>query len=111
MATQSTADVQDVYDRLAAEHLGTNGVTMGRALSNDVLKINNKIFAFVMGERLVVKLPSARCTSLLADGEAHPFSSGGRTMKEWVAVDLPPGKAGEKTWRALMAAARAYVGG
>ncbi len=111
MATHSSTDVREVYDRLAAEHLSTDGVTMGRALSNDVLKVNNKIFAFVMGERLVVKLPAARCSALIADGEAGPFGSGGRTMKEWVAVDLPPGNAGEKAWRGLMGDARAYVGG
>jgi hypothetical protein len=106
----TAADAQEVFDGLAAEQLTAPGVTKGRGLSNEVLKVNNKIFAFVNDGRLVVKLPAARCAALLADGQAVPFTSGGRTMKEWVAVGLPAVAGGDKTWRDLMAEANAYVG-
>jgi hypothetical protein len=104
------ADAQLVFDRLAAEQSAAPNVTMGRGLSNKVLKVNNKIFAFVNDGRLVVKLPAARCASLVGGGDGVAFTSGGRTMKEWVAVALPPGAGGEPVWRELMAEAHAYVG-
>jgi hypothetical protein len=97
-----------VFEQLADEWLAAPNVTMGRSLSNEVLKVDNKIFAFVNDGRLVVKLPSARCKSMVAEGAATPFTSGGRTMKEWVAVPLPP--AGAQAWRALMTDANAFVG-
>jgi hypothetical protein len=46
---------------------------------------------------------------LVAEGTAIPFESGGRTMKEWVAVE-PPAEAGDDSWRRLMSDAIAYVG-
>jgi len=106
---RTTADPQAVFDRLAAEHLTAPGVTRGRGLSNEVLKVDNKIFAFVNDGRLVVKLPAARCAELLAIGDAVAFTSGGRTMKEWVAVGLPTGADGDGVWADLMGAAKAYV--
>lgn len=109
-AKRSSVDPQEVFDRLAAEQLAAPDVSMGRGLSNEVLKVNNKIFAFVNDGRLVVKLPAARCAALLADGDAVAFTSGGRTMKEWVAVGLPTGSDGGPVWRDLMAEAKAYVG-
>ncbi|MDQ1709041.1 MAG: hypothetical protein QOG49_426 [Frankiaceae bacterium] len=111
LAGRGTAiDAQRVYDGLAAEQQADGDVTIGRALSNDVLKVNNKIFAFTNGGRLVVKLPADRCVALVASGAAAPFTSGGRTMKEWVAVALPGSRA-KKVWGDLVADAKTYVGG
>jgi len=98
---------EDVYDELATEQLARPGVTLGRALQNEVLKINGKIFAFLNRDRLVVKLPRDRAATMVEAGDAVPFESGGRVMKEWVAVgDLDPDR-----WRQLMTDARGYVGG
>ena len=111
MAGKSDAvDAQGVFDRLAAAQLEAADVSMGRGLTNEVLKVKNKIFAFVNDGRLVVKLPAARCGALLADGVAVPFTSGGRTMREWVAVALPTGSDGDPAWRDLMDEAKAFVG-
>jgi hypothetical protein len=96
-------DARDRYEELATEFLGHPGVSMGRALSNEVLKVNNKIFAFRKGEDLVLKLPASRVGELLAAG-SKPFQSGGRTMKEWVAV---PAQAG--SWRELMTESKVFV--
>jgi hypothetical protein len=76
-------------------------VTIGRALHNDALKIDGKIFAFFQRDRLVVKLPADRVRALVASG-AEPFTSGGRTMREWVAVK--PRTAAEQQRLALDAA-------
>ena len=96
-------DARDLYDELATEFLDQPDVSMGRALSNEVLKINDKIFAFRKDEYLVVKLPVARVGELLAAG-SKPFESGSRTMKEWVAVPVEAG-----SWRELMTEAKRFV--
>jgi len=101
------ADARRVYDALVAAWLGEAGVTLGRALQNEVLKVNNKIFAFLSRDRLVVKLPAARAAAMVTAGEAEVFESGGRRLKEWVAVPaVDPDR-----WQALMADAHGYVGG
>jgi len=90
------------YQQLADEFLALPGVTMGKALSNDVLKIDGKIFAFLTEAGLVVKVPSVRVAQLI-DAGGEPFHSGGRRMKEWVAV------ADQGQWHDLMAEAMAFV--
>ncbi len=99
-------DARARYDELAATYLGRPDVTVGRALQNDVLNVNGKIFAFLSKDRLVVKVPAAQAGELVASARAEPFRSGGRTMKEWVAVEPSDGD-----WRQLMGDAYEYVGG
>jgi hypothetical protein len=98
---------RDLYDGLAGEYLRRPEVSVGRALQNDVLNVSGKIFAFVSHDRLVVKVPAAQAAELVASGTAEPFGSGGRTMKEWVALGMPA--RGGRLWRELMADAFAYV--
>ena len=107
---ESTNDTQKLYDELASEYLQRPGVTIGRALQNDVLKVDSKIFAFLRSRRLVVKLPAKQAASLVEEDKAVPFESGGRTMKEWVAVEAPADP-GDDLWRRLMSDAVDYVGG
>jgi hypothetical protein len=104
MNMRNAMSAQELYEDLAEEQLRAPEVSLGRALSNNVLKANGKIFAFLKGDRLVVKLPAARCGMLLAAG-AVPFESGGRKMKEWVAV------ADQAGWPDLMDEARIHVAG
>jgi hypothetical protein len=56
---------------------------------------------------LVVKLPAGRCAELVAAGHGRPFTSGGRQMREWVAV--PDEHAHD--WMRLAEDAYAFVGG
>lgn len=103
---------QDGYDELAREYLTRPGVSVGRALSGDALKVNAKIFAFLKHDRLVVKLPAPQASALVADGEAVQFESGGRKMREWVSVGwsaAPAGPSAYDRWRALMSDAISYV--
>jgi hypothetical protein len=97
---------EEVYERLAAEQLRKPGVSIGRTMHNEVLTVHGKIFAFRKGDRLVVKLPAAEVADLIRDGRGLPFQSGGRVMREWVAVELPDDGA---AWARLMATARQYV--
>jgi hypothetical protein len=78
----------------------------GQGFGSRALKINNRIFAMLVGGRLVVKLPRARVAELIETGRGQPFDAGkGRPMKEWVALT-----GDEAECRALVVQAQAFVG-
>ena len=101
------------YTALVAAFLGRPGVTHGsegpvtrRAFGSDALKVDNRIFAMLVRERLVVKLPRKRVDALVAQRDGQRFDSGhGRLMKEWLALD--PGS--EQDWEAIATEAMAFV--
>lgn len=72
----------------------------------NALKINNKIFAMLVQNRFVVKLPAQRVNEIVASGEGEPLETGqGRVQKEW--VSLNPTSSLE--WLPLAQEARTYV--
>ena len=78
-----------------------------RGFGSAGLKVGGKLFAMLMQERLVVKLPRHRVEELVADGSATPFESGGgRVMREWAAV---PASEADR-WVGIAEEARSYVG-
>jgi hypothetical protein len=65
--------------RTAPQKFGSNG-----------LKVNGKLFALFTQGTLVVKLPPARVSSLVAEGAGKPFDPGHRRlMKGWLTVINP----------------------
>ena len=97
---------REVYDELVDLFLSRPGVALGRSLSNETLTVGGKIFAFLKGDQLVVKLPRAEVVALLEAGEGEAFTAGGRTMREWIAVPWTT----RETWASLMQQAFAFVG-
>ncbi len=96
------------FDRIARAHLADPAVSSGRMFGSEGLKVNGKVFAMLVKDELVVKLPVQRCASLITSGIGRPFDPGhGRLMKEWASV--PP--AHSRRWRRLVDEARAYVDG
>lgn len=80
-------------------------VTAGTMMAAYGLKVRGKIFAMVVRDALVVKLPKARVDQLVARGEGRPFEpSPGRRMKEWVSLDVAPA-----SWLAFAREAYAFV--
>jgi TfoX/Sxy family transcriptional regulator of competence genes len=71
------------------------------------LRINNKIFAMLVKDKLVVKLPKSRVDALIASGKGERFDPrhDGRLMKEWVSV----APASEEEWLDLAREAMEFV--
>jgi hypothetical protein len=79
-----------------------------RGFGADALTVDGSIFAMVREDALVLKLPAARVSALIASGDGAPFGAGrGRPMKEWVAVAAVD----PDSWRSLAEEAWAFVGG
>ena len=93
------------FEQLAAAYEGRPGVSHGRIWHNDGLKVNEKIFAMVVHDQLVVKVPAAEAAELVAAGSGTLFEPRpGRAMREWVSVAaIDPSR-----WRQLVADAFAY---
>ena len=71
------------------------------------LRVSGKIFAMLVHDALVVKLPRARVDELVSSGIGERFDPGhGRIMKEWVAVSAESAA----DWIELATDALAFVG-
>ena len=100
------------WEALVTDVLAAGSATYGneggpqRAFGATSLKTDGKIFAMLVKDRLVVKLPAARVTEVMENGAGERFDPGhGRIQKEWLAV------AGDDPaeWRALATESEAYV--
>jgi hypothetical protein len=98
-----------LFQSLCAEYAGKAGVTVpdgGGGFGSNAIKINKSIFAMLVNDQLVVKLPAARVAELIAAGEGVHFDAGkGKPMKEWVGLTVD-----DDACRELVAEAMAFVG-
>ncbi|HST39672.1 MAG TPA: hypothetical protein VLK58_09190 [Conexibacter sp.] len=101
MATPESA-FAEVEEALLREPGTTSGTGFG---SGPGVKVGGRIAAMLVGGRLVVKLPAARCQELV-EGGAEPLRMGRRTMREWVTL----GHDRRDEWLPLAREALAYVG-
>lgn len=70
------------------------------------LRVNNKIFAMLVRDHLVVKLAQQHVDALIASGDGERFDPGhGRLMKEW--ITLAP--TSDVDWLSLMKDAMTFV--
>ena len=108
------SDAADRWERLVAEMLATSPATYGaahsdgpkRAFGATSLKTNGKIFAMLVHDRLVVKLPAARVEALIEEGSGRRFDPGhGRIQREWLDVESDA----YETWVALATESEAFV--
>jgi hypothetical protein len=104
----STDSQAALFDSLCDEYAGVRGVTVpdgGSGFGSNAMKINKSIFAMLVNDRLVVKLPAARVTELIFSDEGVAFDAGkGKPMKEWVGLT-----ADDDTCRELVAEAMRFV--
>jgi hypothetical protein len=73
---------------LMPEYLGRNGVTEGTGFGgNPGLRFHGHIFAMLVRDELVVKLPPDAVTEHIAAAHGHAFDAGkGRPLRAWLAV-------------------------
>ena len=93
------ATPDDLYASVAEEFLGVSGVTQPSdqprpttGFGSSALKVNNKIFAMLVGGKLVVKLPRQRVDALIAAGE------GGAAVRGLAPLRPPDGHTRPRGW-------------
>jgi hypothetical protein len=105
--------VAERFETLVGAFAGIPGVELpmppgagSRGFGSSALRVDGRIFAMVSRGRLVLKMPAAMVTALIADGTGGPFDAGkGRPMREW--ISLEPGT--ESRWLDLATQALEYV--
>lgn len=98
----------DAFAAVAADLLREPGVEEGTGFGKQPgLRVRGKIFAMLVREELVVKLPAERSATVIEAGGAHRFKIGQRQMREWVSVD----HAGLHDWTELAREALSFVRG
>lgn len=92
---------EERFDRLVDECVGLDGVTppsSGRGFGSSALRYQKKIFAMLVRDRLVVKLPRRRVDELVERGSGERFDANkGTPMKEWFVL----GDGAKMSWSAL----------
>src|ERR1051326_3850179 len=78
-----------------------------RRFGSNGLKVYDRVFAMLVQDLMVVKLPAKRVETLVAAGEGERFALGSRVMKEWLSVAPRP----DSDWFALAEEALAFVSG
>jgi hypothetical protein len=98
---------QEIWRPLAEAELGTPGVTGGTGFGrSEGLRIDRKIYAMLVNDELVVKLPRGRVDELVEAGVGRRFEPGtGRVMKEWLSVPA----IASRRWKALVGEAKTFV--
>jgi TfoX/Sxy family transcriptional regulator of competence genes len=100
---------QERYEELVQTMLSTSAATLSskKGFGSSALWVSGKIFAMLVDDRLVVKLPRQRVDALIAAGGGQRWEPGpGRVMKEWLSVE----PAFEDQWLTLATAACQFVG-
>lgn len=97
------------FHGLAQQFAAAPDVTPGTGFgSNPGLRVDGHIFAMLVRDRLVVKLPKDRVDELVASGAAIHFDAGkGRPMREWAMVE----PASDVDWDRLALEAHSFVAG
>jgi hypothetical protein len=88
-------------------HDGVTSITEGKGFgSSGQLKVKGRIFAMLVRDELVLKLPSTRVAELVALRQGVHFDAGkGRPMKEWFVLSA----GSTKPWAALAQEALDFV--
>lgn len=95
-----------LVEALLADSAATLEPAAKRGFGSTALTIGGKIFAMLVEDRLVAKIPRQRVDALVAADAGERFDPGhGRRMKEWLSLD--PGT--DEPWLPLAREAMAYV--
>ena len=99
------------FDDLVGRFAGIPDITppgIGAGFGSSAMRMNGRIFAMLVREQLVVKLPAARVAQLVEGGEGTNFDANkGVPMKQWLALNT----SSDQPWIALATEALAFVRG
>ncbi len=100
---------QDRFEALVNTLIGIEGVTPptgGRGFGRSALRVHGSIFAMLVRDRLVLKLPRERVSALVDLGQGVHFDANkGVAMKEWLSLD----PASDRSWADLAREALGFV--
>ena len=100
--------VETMLERSNATYGNDESRGARRAFGATSLKANGRIFAMLVKERLVVKLPRQRVDELVDGGSGERFDPGhGRIQKEWLSIHSQE----DEEWLAMATEAETFVGG
>lgn len=107
-AEQFAALVETMLARTEATYGSDESRGARRSFGSTSLKANGKIFAMLVKDRLVVKLPARRVDELIEQGRGDRFDPGhGRLQREWLSA-----RSGDPDdWLALATESEAFVSG
>jgi len=77
-------DSTEMYRRVTVELLADEDVDVD--VTPDGLLVHGRLFAFLDGLELVVKVPEQRAADLLSRGVVSAFDGGGHLSRDWVRV-------------------------
>jgi hypothetical protein len=112
---RSAVNAAERFAALVETMLSRSEVTYGsdesrgarRSFGSRSLKANGKIFAMLVKDRLVVKLPANRVDELVAQDVGERFDPGhGRVQREWLSVRSES----PDDWLAMATESEAFVG-
>jgi len=103
-------DHKAVLDALLLDMPGVKG---GKSFGYPAYKVGGKVFCFVGGDGIGVKLPEAQVNDLIAQGAPfHPFEPvEGTVWKSWVSIDRDASEDYQQDLPLLEAAVTFVVGG
>lgn len=106
-AEQFAALVETMLARSEATYGDDESRGARQSFGSTSLKANGKIFAMLVKDRLVVKLPAKRVNELIEQGAGERFDPGhGRPQKEWLSLS----SAELNNWLARAIESEAFVG-
>ena len=96
-----------LFESILRPYLSRPGVTEHDPMmsASGQFRVHDKIFAMLVKDRLVVKLPEQSVVELVAAGQAENFRTAGRAMREWASIDA----AAASEWPSRVAEAFAFV--
>ena len=106
-ADNTAIEIDPRFAAIVSAFAGDQAISLGKMFGSVGLKINGKVFAMLVKDSFVAKLPKERVADLVVNAGAQQFDPGhGKLMKEWVALN-----SNEKMWRKLAKEARQFVEG
>jgi hypothetical protein len=106
---QSNDHAAHLFDVVASAHMKRADVGRKAMFGCDGLRAGRRFYAFLRGDRLVLKLPPEEAGRLVAAGDAEVATAVSPSMRRWVLLSVPITAMDSSDLRHLLAAALAFA--